>query len=355
MFCKRVVLGPACTSLLVLVFCLALTVATAAGQQGQKPLTNDDVISMVKNGLPESVIVGSMQANPTNFDVTPNGLIALKKAGVGQKVMDAMLASETNKRNSSGAGAAGSALAAATQSSGAAPGQPAVTAISKSGRQGLNLEKTQLAETKTKPSSMSALAGDSALNQALREGINQAAWQTAIHSGSYGSYSAINSATNIGGGLLNHKKSNPTVTYVWALSAPNSTSSLSSNMPNFDVNFAGIPGVNASEYEPAIVKLTPTPNNWRLVGATEGKADSQQSSAFDWPVYSSFVEERVPTTVKQVGPGHDEIAPASALAPGEYGVVLRPLSRAKKYSGSDIAKSQGDGLCFNSVWSFQVK
>lgn len=355
MFCKRVSPGPVWAFASMLVFCLALAVATAAGQQTQKPLTNEDVVSMVKNGLPESVIVGSMQANTTNFDVTPNGLIALKKAGVGQKVMDAMLAAETNKRKSGGGAAPGSTPATATQSSASSPGQPAVTAISKSGRQGLNLEKTQLAETKTKPSSMSALAGDSALNQALREGINQAAWQTAIHSGSYGSYSAINSATSIGGGLLSHKKSNPTVTYVWALPAPNSTSSLSSNTPNFDVNFGGIPGVNASEYEPAIVRLTTTPNNWRLVGATEGKADSQQSSAFDWPVYSSFVEERVPTTVKQIGPGHDEISPSSTLAPGEYGVVLRPLSRTKKYSGSDIAKSQGDGLCFNSVWSFQVK
>jgi len=330
---------------------LVLNLGIAAGQQAQKPLTNEDVISMVKNGLPESVIIGSMQANPTSFDVTPNGLIALKKAGVGQKVMDAMLSAETNKRNA----AAPASAPATPASASAAPGQPAVTAISKSGRQGLNLEKTQLAETKTKPSSMGALAGDSTLNQALREGINQAAWQTAIHSGSYGSYSAINSATSIGGGLLSHKKSNPTVTYVWALPGPNSTSSLSSNMPNFDVNFAGIPGVNASDYEPAIVRLTATPNNWRLVGATEGKADSQQNSAFDWPVYSSFVEERIPATVQQIGPGHDQIAPSTALAPGEYGVVLRPLSKAKKYSGSEISKSQGDGLCFNSVWSFQVK
>jgi hypothetical protein len=351
MFPNRVILYFA-RLLLTLYVVFALGIASA--QQSPKPLTNEDVISMVKNGLPESVIVGSMQANPTNFDVTPNGLIALKKAGVGQKVMDAMLAAETNKRNSSGAVA--SAPAAATPSNATvSPGQPAVTAISKGGRQGLNLEKTQLAETKTKPSSMGALAGDSAVNQALREGINQAAWQTAVHSGSYGSYSAINSATSIGGGLLSHKKSNPTVTYVWALSGPNSTSSLTSNMPNFDVSFAGIPGVNASDYEPAIVRLTMTPNNWRLVGATEGKAGNQQSSAFDWPVYSSFVEERVPTTVKQIGPGHDEITPSSALAPGEYGVVLRPLSKGKQYSGSEISKSQGDGLCFNSVWSFQVK
>jgi len=42
------------------------------------------------------------------------------------------------------------------------------------------------------------------------------------------------------------------------------------------------------------------------------------------------------------------------LVPGEYGVVLRPLSKSKKFSGGDVARAQGEGLMFDSVWSFQI-
>ena len=42
------------------------------------------------------------------------------------------------------------------------------------------------------------------------------------------------------------------------------------------------------------------------------------------------------------------------LAAGEYGVVLRPTSKAKHFSGSDVARAQGDGLMFDAIWTFQV-
>jgi hypothetical protein len=52
--------------------------------------------------------------------------------------------------------------------------------------------------------------------------------------------------------------------------------------------------------------------------------------------------------------GQFKISPASSLMPGEYAVVLRPVSKAKKFSGGDVARGQGDGLMFDSAWSFQV-
>jgi hypothetical protein len=40
--------------------------------------------------------------------------------------------------------------------------------------------------------------------------------------------------------------------------------------------------------------------------------------------------------------------------PGEYGIVLRPVSKGKKFSGGDVARAQGDGLMFDAIWTFQI-
>jgi len=44
----------------------------------------------------------------------------------------------------------------------------------------------------------------------------------------------------------------------------------------------------------------------------------------------------------------------SELAAGEYGVVLRPVSKSKNFSGGDVLRAQGDGLMFDAVWTFQI-
>ena len=62
-------------------------------QQNQKPLTNADVIKMVKGGVPESVIVSAIQTNKAKFDTSPGALIAMQKAGVTQAELDAIIAS----------------------------------------------------------------------------------------------------------------------------------------------------------------------------------------------------------------------------------------------------------------------
>ena len=102
------------------------------------------------------------------------------------------------------------------------------------------------------------------------------------------------------------------------------------------------------------MKLTPAQNMCRIVGATRGKEDAQSSSAADWEIYSSFLEERVAVKAQKATPGEYTISPASPLFPGEYAVVLRPVSKSKKFSGGDVARAQGDGFLFDAVWSFQV-
>lgn len=63
-------------------FVFVLVQTFAAAQQSQKPMTNDDVVTMVKNKLPETVVVSAIQARPSQFNTSTTELIHLQKAGV---------------------------------------------------------------------------------------------------------------------------------------------------------------------------------------------------------------------------------------------------------------------------------
>jgi hypothetical protein len=63
---------------------------TAVGQEA-KPLTNADVVAMVKADLPETTVILAIQKGPTAFDTSPQALIQLKNQGVSPRVLDAML------------------------------------------------------------------------------------------------------------------------------------------------------------------------------------------------------------------------------------------------------------------------
>ena len=66
-------------------FMTALAAAAAAA------MTNKDVIEMVKAGLPESTIVLAVERDTSGFSTSAQDLIQLKKQGVSQPVLDAML------------------------------------------------------------------------------------------------------------------------------------------------------------------------------------------------------------------------------------------------------------------------
>jgi len=329
----------------------------------QNPLTNADVVNMVKGGLAESVVISAIQLNPANYDISPAALIALKKAGVTQPEQDAMLAAMK---------AAAAPPASQPTAQPATPPQPAesqpvpgtsatnpqnwrmptVSVAQGSASQPVPLEKAQLAQTKTKPSSMGSLASDSVVTQALQGGVNTAAYGVASKVSSPIGGASVEEAGSIFSGMMARRK--PTVTYVWGVTGPSSVNVLQNYLPVFVVNFVNAPGIAPDDYEPAIVKLTPAQNTCRIVGATQGKEDAQASAAADWQVYSSFLEERVAVNAEKSKPGEYQLTPRSPLLPGEYAVVLRPISRSKKFSGGDVARGQGDGFVFDAVWSFQI-
>jgi hypothetical protein len=60
-----------------------------------KPMTNTDILDMVKAGLSENTIVLSVERSPANYDTSTQGLIALSKANVSNKIIDAMVKAQS--------------------------------------------------------------------------------------------------------------------------------------------------------------------------------------------------------------------------------------------------------------------
>jgi len=84
-------------AVLFLVFCpflVAQQVPFLFAQQ-EKALNNDSIIKMVKAELSDDVIVTTINASPGAYDTSPDGLIALKQAGVSDKVIAALVAKST--------------------------------------------------------------------------------------------------------------------------------------------------------------------------------------------------------------------------------------------------------------------
>jgi hypothetical protein len=321
-----------------------VVVPMAALHAQQQTMTNADLVKLVQAGVPESAIIASIHSSTPNFDLSSDGLIALHKAGVTEGELQAAIAASGGAHPASAAAPAISARSATHV--------PTVAFIVAGSPQQIPLEKVQLAETKNKPSSMNSLASDTMLGQTMQAGVNTTAWEVANHTGSYAGYTAVGTAGGLMSGMMSRRK--PTVTYVWGIAGASSNNVATSTIPAFMVNLADVPGVNADDYEPAILKLTPAQNSVRLLGATQGKEDARSSPAADWEVYSNFLEERVAIQKQTLAPGQYRIVPTSPLLPGEYGVALRPLSKSKKFSGADIMRGQGDGMIFDAAWSFQV-
>ena len=71
-------------AVLFLVVCFAIA--------AQQAMNNDAVIKMAKAGLSDELIVTTIKDSPGTYDTSVNGLIALKQAGVSDKIVAAMVA-----------------------------------------------------------------------------------------------------------------------------------------------------------------------------------------------------------------------------------------------------------------------
>jgi hypothetical protein len=70
---------------------LCFTVVALLAEQ-RKPYTNDDVMGMVRAGLTQETILEAIRTNECHFDTSADALLTLKNAGVGERIIMAMLA-----------------------------------------------------------------------------------------------------------------------------------------------------------------------------------------------------------------------------------------------------------------------
>ncbi|HEX8558900.1 MAG TPA: hypothetical protein VF668_12385 [Pyrinomonadaceae bacterium] len=66
--------------------------ARAQAQAGSATLTNASVVKLVRAGFREKTVIAIINARPVSFDLSPDRLIELKKGGVPERVILAMLA-----------------------------------------------------------------------------------------------------------------------------------------------------------------------------------------------------------------------------------------------------------------------
>ncbi len=78
---------------------LALSVPCLAQASGDNVLTNADIVKMMKAGLPESIIVREIHMARSRLATTPAALIQLKKQGATERILDAVLDTQSGPEN----------------------------------------------------------------------------------------------------------------------------------------------------------------------------------------------------------------------------------------------------------------
>ncbi len=77
---------------------LALATPLLGVDQSNGPLSDQDVLQMVKAGFDDSTILRYIQANDVDFDLSISAMVNLKNAGVSQSLIQAMLSIEVAKK-----------------------------------------------------------------------------------------------------------------------------------------------------------------------------------------------------------------------------------------------------------------
>ena len=382
---------------------LLLFVTGVAAQQKNPALTNDDILTMVKGGLQETTVLNAIAANETDFDVSAKALLDLKQAGISDKIIDAMLAAEAKKRTAASPASASvppasqpaegatlpgpqdAATAQALAQMGMSPqmlaqmpaasrqqmmmamsqmrgmngkagmpgmggptpmvssAMPKITLLIGTEKKPMTSSLAQMAQSKTKGMSGGGSAAGSMLSSFASTGLSFAAIGGGMFAGP-----AMGIASGMFGGLMGGHHGMPTVTYIWALPGHNSPFLMPTTTPKFELEFGEIVGLDPDSYEPALVHLPQTKDNWRLVGATKSKLDYSGSAS----PQSMIDEVRTPLKTTRLSRGHLQIEAASPLSAGEYGLVLRPLKAHKPKKGE--SQSDAEQGVFYSVWDFSV-
>lgn len=338
---------------------------------------NDDVLAMAGAEFGDATIVAAIQANETRFDVSPRALVALKAAGVSERVIEAMLAAETAKRETAAVTLEAEARPEAEGAAAALQASPEALQLQLLAQMIERLAVAQEAAAAPAPAGRAAdidlpLADDrsprawvarGAAREALPPTIAEVAFTDERNLGGNAlrtlqglagkalafANPALGIASTLGGFL---RPSDDARTAVWALAGGTAGRSLTEDTV-FEVEFGNVPGVNPDEYRPAIVRLVPTTDNYRLVAAARTNG---ANATPDGPI----VEEPVATEIRRIGRGHYRVAPGAALDGGEYALVLRPVVKRergrRRNSESSLGELLGSGTSqiLYLTWDFSV-
>src|SRR5215213_325941 len=79
-------------ALLIVIVVASLSVVCFAQSRGQQTITNKDIVELVKAQFAVDTVIKRVQtAASVNFDTSTSALVELKKAGVDEKIIVAML------------------------------------------------------------------------------------------------------------------------------------------------------------------------------------------------------------------------------------------------------------------------
>jgi hypothetical protein len=337
----------------------------AAATQVPGGIGNADIQEMAAAQFSDSTIIAVIGANDVRFDLSPRALVALKGAGVSEQVIEAMIAAEAEKR---------SAAAPEPTSAQIAETQASVEYAKLTQMIERLAAQQEAAEKALRAPEPPASRSDPAprvwlLDPTDRTAIAPTIAQVAFTGGSTRRGERIKSLQGLAGQALAF--ANPAVggiattigslfrpdedrTAVWALASTQSSRVLGGGAV-FEINYAHIPGVDPDRYQPAIVQLVPTKDNYRLVAA----AETDGASAGALP-RGPIIEESIATESTRLARGQYRVAPKMALGPGEYALVLRPIPETRRERRRNAETSLGELLGGSTsqilylTWDFSV-
>ncbi len=77
---------------LIAVTCIASVIVSHAQYSNELPLTNAAVVKLVRAGFKEKTVISIINSRPNRFSLDPDKLIELKRSGVSENIILAMLA-----------------------------------------------------------------------------------------------------------------------------------------------------------------------------------------------------------------------------------------------------------------------
>jgi hypothetical protein len=350
------------------------SVELAAGQEmpAAPPLPgigNDEVREMAVAQFSDSTIIAVIAANETRFDVSPRALVALKNAGVSERVIEAMLEAVAAKRDAPLEEVAEDEAAAAqaaqeyakltemverlaAQQQAAAAAQEAARKVAEPTPRADPTPRVWLLGPADRTPVAPTIAHVGFVGGGKRGSDRFRTLQGLAGQALAFASPAVSGIATTLGGLFRPDEER---TAVWALTGPSSGRVLAADAA-FEIDYAQIPGVDPDRYRPAVVQLVPTNDNYRLVAAAE--TEGPNTAALPT---GEIIEELVDTELTRVARGRYRIAPRSRLHPGQYALVLRPVQESGRQRRRNKEASLGELLggattqILYLTWDFSVE